>query len=71
MQDFLDQVAEVLEVPSVSAADDFRAVPYWSSLTGFALMVMISQRYGRQISADDLRAARNVSDLAKLAGVSA
>ncbi|MGN0855441.1 MAG: acyl carrier protein [Kiritimatiellia bacterium] len=71
MQDFLDQVAEVLEVPSVALADDFRTVPYWSSLTGFALIVMMAQRYGRTVSADELRAARTVADLARLAGVAA
>lgn len=69
MQEFLDRVAEVLEVPRVAETDDFRAVPMWGSLTGFGLMVMIDQRYGRKISAADLLAARTVADLASLAGV--
>ena len=37
MQAFLEQVAEVLEVPEVKPEDDFRATPMWGSLTGFAL----------------------------------
>ena len=37
MQEFLEQVAEVLEVPEVKPGDAFRTVPLWGSLTGFAL----------------------------------
>ena len=44
MQEFLEQVAEVLEVPEVKPGDAFRAVPLWGSLTGFALAVMLEQR---------------------------
>ena len=31
MQEFLEQVAEVLEVPEVKPGDAFRAVPLWGS----------------------------------------
>ncbi len=69
MQEFLGWVAEVLEVPEVGAADDFRSVPMWGSLMGFGLIVMIGQKYGRRVSAADIVAARTVADLAALAGV--
>lgn len=68
-QKFLERIAEVLEVPSVTPDDDFRAVPMWSSLVGFSTMVMIDLEYGRQVTAADLKAAKTVRDLAKLAGV--
>ena len=68
-QKFLERIAEVLEVPSVTLDDDFRAVPMWSSLVGFSTMVMIDLEYGRQVTAADLKAATTVRDLAKLAGV--
>ena len=68
-QEFLERIAEVLEVPSVELDDDFRAVPMWSSLVGFSTMVMIDLEYGRQVTAADLKAAMTVRDLAKLAGV--
>ena len=68
-QEFLEQVAEVLEVPSVSPDDKFRDVPMWSSLLGFGLLVMIEQRFGKRLGAADLQAAQTVADLAKLAGV--
>ena len=70
MQEFLDRVAEVLEVPAIGAADDFRSVPMWGSLMGFGLIVMIGQKYGRKVAAADIASARTVADLARLAGVS-
>lgn len=69
LQKFLCRLAEVLEVPSVSLESDFRTVPMWSSMTGFAVMVMMDLDYDRGVTAADLQAARTVLDLAKLAGV--
>ena len=69
LQTFLERIAEVLEVPSVTLDDDFRAVPMWSSLVGFSTMLMIDLEYGREVSAAELKAAKTVRDLAKLAGV--
>lgn len=69
LQEFLDRLAEVLEVPSVTLDGDFRAVPMWSSLTGFAVMVMFDLEYGCGLSADELKAMRTVRDLAVKAGV--
>ena len=69
LQEFLIRVAEVLEVPSVGLDDDFRTVPLWSSLMGFGILVMVEQRYGRQLGVSDLRAAHTVRELAKAAGV--
>ena len=71
MQTFLDRLAEVLEVPSIGPADDFRSVPLWSSLVGFSVMVMLEQQYGRQITAEDIRSSKTVAELARLAGVAA
>ena len=69
MQEFLEKVAEVLEVPAVRPEDAFRAVPMWGSLTGFALVVMIEQRYGRRLTAADFVSLKTVGDLARAAGV--
>ena len=71
MEDFLRRMAEVLEVPSVGLDDDFRSFDLWDSLTAFAIRVLIEQRYGRKVSAEELKAARTVRDLATLAGVEA
>ena len=69
LQTFLDRLAEVLEVPSIGPADDFRAVPMWSSLVGFSVLVMLEQSYGRRVEMSAFMSARTVRDLAKLAGV--
>ena len=69
LQKFLERIAEVLKVPSVALDDDFRAVPMWSSLVGFSTMVMIDLEYGQKVTVADLKAAKTVRDLAKLAGV--
>ena len=71
MQAFLEQVAEVLEVPEVKHEDDFRATPMWGSLTGFALAVMLEQRYGTRVEAGDFADLKTVADLAAFAGVMA
>ena len=71
MREFLEQVAEVLEVPEVKPGDAFRAVPLWGSLTGFALAVMLEQRYGRPVAAGDFAHLETVADLAAFAGVTA
>lgn len=70
-EEFLECVAEVLEVPQIGWADDFRAVPMWNSLTAFALVVMLSQRYGRHLVPADLQPLQSVGELAVLVGISA
>lgn len=69
MEKFLEDIAETLEVPTVKPEDDFRAVPMWSSLVGFSVLVMIEQRYNRALALADLEGAKTVADLARLAGV--
>lgn len=69
MNEFLEKVAEVLEVPAVRPEDDFRAVDGWCSLMGFGLLVMMEQSYGRNIPVDTFSRLVTVADLAKAAGV--
>lgn len=69
LQSFLDRLAETLEVPSVALTDDFRTVPMWSSLVGFSVMVMFDLEYGKALTAEELKQAKTVADLARKAGV--
>lgn len=41
----------------------------WSSMTGFAVMVMFDLDYGRGLTADELKGMGTVRDLAEAAGV--
>ena len=69
MNEFLDKVAAVLEVPSVTSDTDFRAVEGWCSLMAFGLLVMLEQRYGKTLAVEDFQTLRTVADLASAAGV--
>ncbi len=69
MDEFLVKVASILEVPSVSADADFRAVEGWCSLKAFGLLVMLDQEYGRTLSIDDFLDLHTVADLAAAAGI--
>ena len=69
MDEFLSQVADILEVPVAKPGDDFRAAPMWGSMAAFALMVMVEQRYGRKLSAAQIAGCSTVADIAALAGV--
>ena len=44
MPQFLEKIAEVLEVPTVTPDFAFRSAPGWSSLMGFALIVLLDQQ---------------------------
>ena len=57
--------------PMFGTEDDFRAVPMWGSLTGFALSVMLEQQYGKVLAPGDFAHLKTVGDLAAFAGVSA
>lgn len=70
MKEFLDKVAAVLEVPSVTPDTDFRAVEGWCSLMAFGLLVMLEQNYGKTLPAEAFMKLRTVADLAAVAGVS-
>ena len=69
LQSFLERLAEVLEVPAIGLSDDFRAVPMWGSLVGFSVMVMFDLEYGVGLTAEELKSAKTVADLARKAGV--
>ena len=71
MPQFLEKIAEVLEVPSVTPDFAFRSVPGWGSLMGFAIIVMIEQAYHVTITVDDFMKLETVADLARAAGAHA
>lgn len=60
---FLQCVAEVLEVDAIGIDDDFRAVPDWCSLKGFGLLVTLENDYGAPLKIDEFLKLRTVRDL--------
>ena len=71
MQQFLERIAEVLEVPSVTPDFAFRSAPGWSSLMGFALIILLDQQYHVTLTVEDFMKLQTVADLARAAGVDA
>ena len=71
MPKFLEKIAEVLEVPSVTPDFAFRSAPGWSSLMGFALIGLLDQAYHVTLTVEDFLKLETVADLARAAGVDA
>lgn len=69
MSEFLDKVAEILEVDAVAESDVFRDVGDFDSMKGFALIVMIMRDYGRQLTVPEFMNCQTVGDLAVAAEV--
>ena len=71
MAQFLEKIAEVLDVPSVTPDLAFRLAPGGSSLMGFALIVLLDQQYHVTLTVEEFMKLETVADLARAAGVDA
>lgn len=67
MNDFLERVANILEVPEVTEELEFRSVPGWGSMMGFALFIMLEDEYGAKMTPEQFRELKTVSDLVSVA----
>ena len=66
--DFLGRVADILEVPAVTPELEFRSVPGWGSMMGFALYIMLEDEYGVKITSEQFRELKTVDNLMSEAG---
>ena len=69
MNDFLDRIANILETPVVTPELEFRSVPGWGSMMGFALFIMLEDEYGAKISPEQFRELKTVEELMSIAGL--
>lgn len=69
MTEFLERIADCLELPAVTADYEFRSGPDWSSLQGFAVLVTLETEFGRRMTVDEFQALRTVGDLARACGM--
>lgn len=67
-EDFLGRVADILEVPAVTPELEFRSVPGWGSMMGFALYIMLEDEYGVKIAPEQFRELKTVDNLMSEAG---
>lgn len=61
--DFLGRVANILEVPEVMPELEFRSVPGWGSMMGFALYIMLEDEYGVKIAPERFRELTTIDSL--------
>ena len=66
MDEFLDRVANILEIPEATPELEFRSVPGWGSMMGFALFVMLEDEYGVRLAPEQFRDRKTVADLMSL-----
>ena len=69
MNEFLEKIAEILEVESVKPEFAFRTIEEWDSMKGFSIIVLMEADYGKPMSVEEFMKCEKVSDLAKFAGV--
>lgn len=66
IQEFSDRIAEQFEDLGgavVTAETKFRDLPSWSSIVALSIIMMISDMYGVEMSAGDLKTAQTVQDV--------
>lgn len=69
MNEFLDKVAEILEVDAVTPELKFREIDDWNSMKGFSLIVLLEGDYGKQMPIALFLKCETVGELAAFAGV--
>ena len=70
VKQFIEELAEILEAdPTTLTLDsDFReSADYWSSLTGFSILIFMQDRCGVNVSVDDFLEMHTIGDLYKAA----
>lgn len=70
IKQFIEELAEILEAdPAALTLDsDFReSADYWSSLTGFSILIFMQDRCGVKVSVDDFLEMYTIGDLYKAA----
>lgn len=66
LKDFIEKFREQFdetEPEEINADTYFKELDEWGSLKGLFVMAMVSDEYGKQIKAEDIRKADTVEDL--------
>lgn len=70
IKQFIEEIAEIIEAdPTTLTLDsDFReSADYWSSLTGFSILIFMQDRCDVKVSVDDFLEMNTIGDLYKAA----
>ena len=63
MNDFLKEVAEILEVEGVNETDKLKEFSQWDSLAILSIIAMVETIYGVNLHADDIKRVKTAGDL--------
>jgi acyl carrier protein len=66
MENFLNQMAELLEVDSVILQDEITAFDAWDSLTSLSIIALVDDEFSVTISAQDILNAKTIEGLYQL-----
>ena len=66
MDDFLKNLATILEVDQVNPGDDLKAFPSWDSLAVLSVIAMLDSNYSVNLRAADFAPVTSATDLWKL-----
>jgi acyl carrier protein len=66
MNEFLKQLAEILEVPGVKETDDLKAFPQWDSLAVLSVIAMLDAEQGVNLLAPDFQQVSTAGELWRL-----
>lgn len=70
MEDFLKEMADILDEESVSEGDRLDGFEAWDSLAILSVIAMAESQYRAVFSAQDIRGASTVGDLHRLLSAS-
>jgi acyl carrier protein len=66
MENFKGEMAELLEVDSVSESDKLQEFESWDSLTSLSIIAFVDEKYHVSLSAKDLTESETIGNLEKL-----
>ena len=66
IQEFCQQLAEILDIEQVKPEDTLEDFEQWDSLAVLSVLAMVDSRYKVTIAAKDVRSAVTAGDLARL-----
>jgi acyl carrier protein len=66
MDEFLEQLADIFEVDSVKNDDELDKFECWDSLTILSIIALTSEKFGKQLSNDEIRDAKTIGGLISL-----
>jgi len=69
-KEFIEKISEILEVEpeTLTPKTDFRNdIPFWDSLKGFGIIVLIEEDYGKKLTVEEFLEQKTIGDLYKKA----